>query len=192
MGAVLNRPEFLRERENYVALSKKMFELSRAGEKEQALALLNGESLKLYNDSTATLLKLNSDAAKEETHNAEQIYVRALWVELAVAALAAGLAVIAAFWLVRGIRGPLTQAVQVADHVAGGDLSRAIHVQRHDETGQLLLALERMRTSLVQTVRTVHPVRKPAVAMAKAPALAHAAPKTVASSRLAEDDWETF
>ncbi|MEQ6437472.1 methyl-accepting chemotaxis protein [Comamonas sp. w2-DMI] len=150
--------QFLQERENYVAINKKLFELSRAGEKEKALALLNGESLKLFNDSSSTLvklIKLNSDVAKEETRSSEQVYVRALWVESVAAALAVALAVIAAVWLVRGIRGPLAQAVRAADHVADGDLSSEIHVQRRDETGQLLLALERMRSSLVQTVRTV-------------------------------------
>ena len=150
--------QFLRERERYVELNKQLFEISRRGDKEQAKQLLGGESLKLYDQSSATLQKLikfNGDVARGETLASEKVYDRAVSM-LALAALVAVLvAAGAGIWLVRSIRAPLEQAMQAADRVANGDLSGVIRVERQDETGRLLGALERMQNSLVQTVRTV-------------------------------------
>ena len=150
--------QFLRERERYVEANKQLFEVSRRGDKEQAKQLLGAESLKLYNASSETLQKLihyNSQVAKDETQASERVYERAVSMLIIVAAIAVLVAVIAGILLVRSIRAPLLQAVQAADRVANGDLSGAIHVERQDETGQLLNALERMQNSLVQTVRSV-------------------------------------
>ncbi|WEE79688.1 methyl-accepting chemotaxis protein [Comamonas testosteroni] len=150
--------QFLRERERYVELNKQLFEISRRGDKDQAKQLLGGESLKLYDQSSVTLQKLikfNSDVARGETLASERVYDRAVSM-LALAALMAVLvAAGAGIWLVRSIRAPLEQAVQAADRVANGDLSGVIRVEREDETGRLLSALERMQSSLVQTVRSV-------------------------------------
>ena len=150
--------QFLSERDRYVVLNKQLFEASRSGDKDKAKELLGAESLKLYNTSSATLQKLikyNSDAAKAETQAADAAYKRAITLLVTGAVIAVLIAVMAGLWLVRSIRAPLQQAVQAADRVANGDLSGVIHVERQDETGQLLNALERMQGSLVQTVRTV-------------------------------------
>ena len=150
--------QFLSERDRYVVLNKQLFEASRSGDKDKAKELLGAESLKLYNTSSATLQKLikyNSDAAKAETQAAAAAYKRAITLLVTGAVIAVLIALMAGLWLVRSIRAPLQQAVQAADRVANGDLSGVIHVERQDETGQLLNALERMQGSLVQTVRTV-------------------------------------
>ena len=150
--------QFLSERERYVALHNKLFEVSRSGDKEKAKELLGAESLTVYNASSETLKKLikyNSDAAKKETSAAVNVYSQAVSMLIVAAVIAVLVAVIAGILLVRSIRAPLLQAVQAADRVANGDLSGAIHVERQDETGQLLNALERMQNSLVQTVRSV-------------------------------------
>jgi methyl-accepting chemotaxis protein len=57
--------------------------------------------------------------------------------------------------LTRSITVPLSQAVDLAESVAGGDLSRHIDVKRTDETGMLLLALKHMNDSLVKIVGEV-------------------------------------
>ena len=150
--------QLLQERDRYQQLSQQVLALSRQGEKEKAQAVLGGESLKLYNESSNTLdllVKLNSDAALQESRNAEAVYGRSV-VVLSVAALAAVLlAVLAGLWLTRSIRAPLAHAVDAADRVANGDLGGTIRIDRHDETGLLLGALQRMQSSLVQTVRSV-------------------------------------
>ncbi|MEG0202353.1 MAG: methyl-accepting chemotaxis protein, partial [Comamonas sp.] len=150
--------QFIRERELYAQVNKQLFALSRAGEQDKAKELLEGQSLKLFNDSSATLQKLvryNSDVARQESQASVTVYKRAVILLIAAALVAVLVAVVAGLMLVRSIRVPLDQAVKAADRVANGDLSGMIHVERHDETGQLLNALERMQTSLVQTVRSV-------------------------------------
>ena len=55
----------------------------------------------------------------------------------------------------RGITRPLRQAVEVAQHVAAGDLSSSILADGEDETGQLLEALGTMSRSLSEIVTRV-------------------------------------
>jgi methyl-accepting chemotaxis protein-1 (serine sensor receptor) len=74
---------------------------------------------------------------------------------LIVSAAAIVIAIAAAVWLIRSITAPLARAVEVADRVAGGDLTTHIDVDSRDETGQLLSALQRMQQSLVRTVSVV-------------------------------------
>ena len=49
----------------------------------------------------------------------------------------------------------LRKAVQVAQAVAGGDLSRDVEVKTNDETGQLMQALKDMNDSLIGIVGNV-------------------------------------
>jgi len=59
-------------------------------------------------------------------------------------------------WLItRSITRPVGAAVQVAEKVAGGDLSARIEVRSKDETGRLMLALKEMNESLVKIVSEV-------------------------------------
>ncbi|QUP56613.1 HAMP domain-containing protein (plasmid) [Ralstonia syzygii] len=55
----------------------------------------------------------------------------------------------------RSITVPLNRAIEQAEHITRGDLTHAIHVDRADETGRLLLALQRMQDSLQRMVGQV-------------------------------------
>jgi methyl-accepting chemotaxis protein len=59
------------------------------------------------------------------------------------------------FWLSKQIVRPLEDAVQVADKVAGGDLSNTIDVKGQDEIGDLLRSLNAMQTNLATLVNKV-------------------------------------
>jgi methyl-accepting chemotaxis protein len=48
----------------------------------------------------------------------------------------------------RSISNPLRQAVSFAQRIAGGDLSQDLAVQRADEVGQLMAAMQTMTVSL--------------------------------------------
>jgi len=56
----------------------------------------------------------------------------------------------------RSITRPLTTAVQVAEQVAGGDLTAHVESRASDETGQLLQALGKMVENLSATVKLVN------------------------------------
>ncbi len=74
---------------------------------------------------------------------------------IAIGALAAAMAVALCWLIARSITRPLHTAVQVAEAVAGGDLTSRISTGRRDEVGQLLAALARMNDSLVRIVGNV-------------------------------------
>lgn len=66
---------------------------------------------------------------------------------------AIGIAV--AVWLVRSIRTPLQQSVQMARAIAQGDLTQIINTTRQDEFGELIRALQDMNEGLVRIVGNV-------------------------------------
>lgn len=76
-----------------------------------------------------------------------------LIVSLAVSALVLGALI--AWQIQRSITLPLNQAVDVAQAVAAGDLSKEITVQSRDEVGHLLQALKTVNTDLSRTMRQV-------------------------------------
>jgi methyl-accepting chemotaxis protein len=101
-------------------------------------------------------------ASKARNDQADVAYRRAvaLIVGLSITALVAG--VLIAWRIQQSITRPLNQAVQVAQAVAEGDLTREITVRSHDEVGRLLQALKTVNQDLG---RTMHQVRQAAETM---------------------------
>ena len=77
----------------------------------------------------------------------------ALGAAVTVFLLLVGLAL--AWLMVRSITAPLQRAVELADTIAGGDLTHQAHDERRDELGQLLRSLSAMGASLRQLVGQV-------------------------------------
>ena len=65
------------------------------------------------------------------------------------------LIVVGAYFLIRSIRSPLQQAVGFAERIATGDLTATLKVDRSDEFGAMMLALNAMREQLVHVVADV-------------------------------------
>ncbi|WP_131281323.1 methyl-accepting chemotaxis protein [Hylemonella gracilis] len=72
--------------------------------------------------------------------------IQTLLLAVASVALLAGIG--ASLLIARSITRPLASSVTLADRIAQGDLSRPQHTERRDEIGQLLTALESMRSQL--------------------------------------------
>ncbi len=64
-------------------------------------------------------------------------------------------AVWGSWWLIHNIVQPLKQAVKVTEHVAQGDLSMAIHVEKRDEVGQVLESMQVMVRHLASLVSRI-------------------------------------
>ncbi|WP_370679614.1 methyl-accepting chemotaxis protein [Comamonas sp. GB3 AK4-5] len=144
----------------YLAVDKRLLELSEAGEARfaEARALSSGESSKTFTEVTllisngVELNRVGAAAARAAANSTyQQAIVLASVLVLTALALGTGIAIV----LTRSITTPLGQAVAVADRVAGGDLSGRITLDSKDEMGQLLGALQRMQQSLLQTVAAV-------------------------------------
>ncbi|MFC5607006.1 methyl-accepting chemotaxis protein [Variovorax soli] len=127
-------------------------------QREGADALMRGDSQRLFREMMGLIDKLvglnvaGSDAASA---TADSVYKsgRNLVIGILVACVVAG--VVLALGIARIVSRPLSEAVRVAQAVAGGDLGSRIVVDSRDETGQLLEALREMNASLVRIVGEV-------------------------------------
>jgi len=120
--------------------------------------LYNGASEAAFVSLTETVGRLNrlsQDRARSAQQAAADAYDAALvWLAAGVA-LSALLAAFFGTLVTRSVVRPVRQAVDAANHIAQGDLSRPIESGNGDEMGELLKALQRMQSSLVQTVNSV-------------------------------------
>ncbi|CAJ0813367.1 Methyl-accepting chemotaxis protein II [Ralstonia wenshanensis] len=106
-------------------------------------------------DKVTALNRLQMDAAKAsyEASQAEHHALSALTTGLLLGGILVG--GLLTWALRRSITLPLMRAIEQAEHITQGDLTHTIHVDRADETGRLLQALQRMQESLQKMVGQV-------------------------------------
>jgi methyl-accepting chemotaxis protein len=140
------------------AKNNKVIELRKDGEIQDATAYLTQTAA----PSLQGVLKVLGDIVAHESaqakHAGDEVAAvlrssKQLLVGLGVLAVALGAAV--AWFITRSITVPLNAAVDLAETVAGGDLSTRIDVSATDETGRLLNALKAMNDSLLNVVGQV-------------------------------------
>jgi methyl-accepting chemotaxis protein-1 (serine sensor receptor) len=97
------------------------------------------------------LAKLESTVSAQVSEAARQASRIAFFLMV----LVTGLSLPAAVWLSRRIVAPLNDAVQIANSVAGGNLTNRIASEGKDEVGVLLHALSDMQLNLAKLVVNV-------------------------------------
>ncbi len=129
-----------------------------SGDVAAAVALFNGDMRQQgtdINQVLAALTAYNDEGAKASSVSAGLVYTRSLWVLLGVM----GFAILAtsglAIGFTRSITKPLGQAVQVAESIAGADLSQPIELEGTDEPARLLAALATMQATLRATLKHI-------------------------------------
>ncbi len=80
---------------------------------------------------------------------------RAITLLLSIACAALAIGIFLALYMTRSITTPIGQAVQFAEIVAGGDLSRQIDLDSRDEIGLLVKALNKMVAKLLEVIEQV-------------------------------------
>ena len=145
-------------RVTYLSSRDQAVKAKAAGQAEEAERLLTQVYLPATDKYVALIQQLldmqrASIDATAQGINATYVQSRLWLIVLGVLGVAAG--TLCAWWLTRGITQPLAQAVQVARAVAANDLTSRVQVDTHDETGQLLQALQEMNASLSQVVARV-------------------------------------
>jgi methyl-accepting chemotaxis protein len=151
--------KFLAARKIFVEQGlNKAIEALRAQNIPAATELLQGKMEQLYQEARSPmsdLIKLQLQVGKQEYETSQAKYgsVRMMSIGMILLGLAAGIGV--GIWLVKSISEPLNYAVEIAQSIAGGDLTRQVEVETDNETGQLLAALKEMNASLVNTVSEV-------------------------------------
>ena len=130
----------------------------RAGDVARAQQLVHGPLATLFRPVAAgidALIQLQLDEARKSNAASRYRYEVVRAVCLGGMVLGLLLAGAVGVVLVRGIVGPLEQAVRIAGAVADGDLTQEIAMQAGDETGRLMRALDDMNEGLATIVGRV-------------------------------------
>ncbi|WP_288392255.1 methyl-accepting chemotaxis protein [uncultured Herbaspirillum sp.] len=117
-----------------------------------------GAMRKIWEETRATLNQLKElqiRVGRELYEKEQDDYARLMFIVSSAMVAGIVLAVLEAMLLIRAISRPLGQAVEVAQAVAAGDLSREVMVRSQDETGQVMQALKEMTARLHHIVSTV-------------------------------------
>ncbi len=138
--------------------NNKVVELALAAKDAEAGVLLSKEAAPLgrkLSEEMDQLIDHNASRSKMRFEEAEKEYNSARNTMFGLGAGALLIAIFTAFFLTRGIVGPLTVAVGVANKLAAGDLTVEVEVKSTDETGQLLEAIKNMVDKLKHVVGDV-------------------------------------
>lgn len=101
------------------------------------------------------VIEMERAEMRELVEHVEDSATSSAYLMVVAAAISALLGSAVAVWLTRSITKPLRDAVEAAERVAAGDLTVSIETDLKDETGQLLLALAKMRGELSRLVASV-------------------------------------
>ncbi|MBV4459561.1 methyl-accepting chemotaxis protein [Pseudomonas sp. COR58] len=142
----------------YLEFQAQVMALSAQNKVEEAAAILNGQMSPLADDIAVTLkelVELNKHNANLATEAARLVFINSrVWVGVMIG-ITALITVALALLLTRSIVLPLSQSLNVAEVVAGGDLTGDINVSGKDEPARLLHALRSMQHSLRDTIRRI-------------------------------------
>lgn len=92
-------------------------------------------------------------AMKASAQEATQQASMGAWLAIGINLVAAAMAGVLAWYITRSVTEPLREAVDIANAVAHGDLTRRIEIRSNDEIGALLQSLQSMTGTLQNLIR---------------------------------------
>ncbi|NWB54549.1 methyl-accepting chemotaxis protein [Pseudomonas sp. F8002] len=144
--------------DNYLKAQAEMVALSQQNKVEEMRALINSrikDGTDQMGEQLNKLIAINAADAKQADTEAGQSYQDAITGIIAVSVIAALMTVLLAWLLTRSIVTPLRKALEVAETIAGGNLSKAIEDDGKDEPARLIGALAAMQNNLRQTIQHI-------------------------------------
>ena len=144
--------------DGYMQAQNQMLELSRQNKLDEMRAVINTrikDGTDQMGEQLNKLVALNTGYAKTASADAGEHYSSAITGIIAVAVVAALMTVLLAWLLTRSIVTPLNRALQAAETIAGGNLTKAIEIDGKDEPARLLGALSAMQANLRQTIEQI-------------------------------------
>ena len=150
--------EYVRLLAQYHQIEERMKSLSRANQVEELRTLLNTELLSNSDQVNAVLnrlLDINNKMALATNQQAADQYDLAFELVVILLILATALTMLFAWLLTRSITQPIAQALDAAEEIAEGNLTRPIKVEGNDEAGRLLLAMAKMQDKLKDTLQRI-------------------------------------
>jgi methyl-accepting chemotaxis protein len=141
---------FAKKFDDYLVIHDKLLQLVHDQKAEASLALINGDSEKLFNDYSDELVKLvelNAKGAQDASDKGDTLYAHARLLIFSVIALCFLIGVVTAVFIVRllmrQLGGEPQYVAEIAGKVAQGDLSVAV-ATRTGDTGSALFAMKTM------------------------------------------------
>ncbi|MCP1496135.1 methyl-accepting chemotaxis protein [Pseudomonas migulae] len=144
--------------DNYMQAQREMLDLSRQNKIDEMRTLINTrikDGTDQMGEQLNRLVTYNTEGAKAAGVIAEDNYNTAVNGIIGVSVVAALMTVLLAWLLTRSIVTPLNRAVQAAETIAGGNLTKAIEVDGKDEPARLLGALSTMQGNLRKTIEQI-------------------------------------
>jgi methyl-accepting chemotaxis protein len=142
----------------YRQIEARLISLSRAGDVAAMSKLINAESATNSDQMNAVLAKLAELNTKQlnitNTHAAEQ-YSSAFSLVVGLLIVATALTMLFAWLLTNSITRPIASALEAAETIAEGNLTRPIKVDGTDEAGRLLAAMQKMQEKLRDTLMRI-------------------------------------
>jgi len=103
-------------------------------------------------EELAQLIQVNLKSGEEAATEAEAVSSRVKMTMYGVTGVVTILMIVLGLYLLHSITRPLSQAVEVANQVAGGDLGAKIEVSSKDEIGMLMSAMKNLVATLSQVM----------------------------------------
>jgi methyl-accepting chemotaxis protein-1 (serine sensor receptor) len=131
---------------------------ARAQDIKLATDILHGKMALLYEkvrEPMNGLIKLQLEEAKKEYEQSQSFFSKFKIFSISAIVFALAFGTMFGLWLISSITRPLNYAVDIAQHIADGDLTQNILSDSNDETGTLLEALKNMNEHLIKTVGEV-------------------------------------
>nr|WP_073524787.1 methyl-accepting chemotaxis protein [Pseudomonas fluorescens] len=150
--------EYVRLLGQYRQIEERMKSLSRANQVDELRSLLNTELLnnsEQVNAVLTRLLDINNDDANATNQRAKDQYDMAFDLVVGLLVVATALTLLFAWLLTRSITLPIARALEAAEAVAEGNLTRPITVDGNDEAGRLLAAMAKMQHKLRDTLQRI-------------------------------------
>ncbi|MEI8393935.1 MAG: methyl-accepting chemotaxis protein [Rhodospirillaceae bacterium] len=145
--------------EAYVTLHYKIREIKLENGRALAIALSmgkNDELLTKFGASIDEIHALNKEAMKTAIKDAEEVFNNARLELITISLVATGLGIAVALWISLLIARGLARASQLAQTVAGGDLSQTIDYSGREEIGDMIAHLNTMVERLRDIVTDVN------------------------------------
>ena len=146
------------DRQAYISARNKAKALLADKKRDQALAALRGDvipALDKYRAMWEKFIDLQTAAMQQTMKESQEAYAVGRRIALLLLAVTLFLATFAAISVTRSITGPIEQAVEHAERIAAGDLTKEILVTNRSETGQLQQSMREMSSRLSGIIRDV-------------------------------------
>ncbi|AVD88565.1 methyl-accepting chemotaxis protein [Pseudomonas sp. SWI44] len=149
---------YMSARQRFESILREIQQLESSGQLAKAIVRTSEQFTDVSSSMSQALRDLvsyNTEQAELSSQEADKLFSNArVWMIATI--IAAGLLTWLLAWLfTHSIVQPLSQAVEVAESVASGDLRRPIEIEGKDEPARLLMALKTMQASLCETVQRI-------------------------------------